>query len=92
LRERYQLLTNPELASLESVGNDRGRDQQGMALSVLFLVVLYQLVSGKLLDLRRFVWLPRKEEPLIYWTALGMEAIALFVGIWVMFIAPISRT
>jgi hypothetical protein len=80
------------LTSLDALVAMTGRDQQGIALSVLFCVVLYQLASAKLLDLRWFVWLPRKKEPLIYWTVLGIEVIALFVGIWIMFIAPISRT
>jgi hypothetical protein len=43
--------------------------------------VLYQLVSGKLLNLSWKVWVTRDERPQTYWIVLAAEATAVMFGV-----------
>jgi hypothetical protein len=59
-----------------------GRGSPIVACFLLLIIVVYQLFSGCLLNMRWRVWTTRKERPGLYWTVLGIEAAASVVGIY----------
>jgi hypothetical protein len=48
-----------------------------------FALVVYQFVSGNLLNLKGDVWISRKERPRRYWTVLTIEAVFALLGVYV---------
>ena len=46
-------------------------------------IVLYQLASGKLLNLRWGIWLTRKEQPRQYWAVLVVELAVVLVTFYI---------
>lgn len=52
-------------------------------LFIMLAIVLYQLISGNLLNLTWGVWATRKEHPRKYWTMLAVEAAVVLIGLYV---------
>ena len=46
---------------------------------LLVAIVVYQLVYGKLFNLRFKVWLDRNKQPREFWKAFAVEAVVVFV-------------
>lgn len=85
------MLANSVHGALEFPSVMSQRDPLGVSLTVLFCLIVFQLVSAKLLDLHYFVWLPRDEAPLTYWTVIAIETIVVCIGVWILFLTPGSR-
>lgn len=60
-----------------------GRTNPTLAFVLLLGIVLYQLFTGRLLNLKWGAWATRKERPGTYWTVLVIEATVCIVGIYI---------
>lgn len=60
----------------------RGRTYPLVAFLILLVIVLYQLISGNLLNLSWRVWVTRRERPGTYWTVLAIEAGVILAGVY----------
>ena len=60
----------------------RGRGYPLVVFLLLLLIVLYELISGNLLNLSWRVWLTRKERPRTYWSVVAIEAGVVLVGLY----------
>ena len=57
-----------------------GKRYPFVALFILLVILLYQLVSGKLINLYWRTWVTRKDRPRMYRTVFGIEfALALLL-------------
>jgi hypothetical protein len=70
---------NPFLACLLVL---TGRAYPTVAFLISFVIALYQLISGNLLNLSWRVWVTRRERPGTYWTVLAVELGVILVGIY----------
>jgi hypothetical protein len=61
----------------------RGLTYPLVAFLILLGIVLYQLISGNLLNLSWKVWATRRERPGTFWTVLGIEAGVTLIGLYV---------
>jgi hypothetical protein len=53
-----------------------------VAGSLLAVLVLYQSLSGHLLNQSWGIWLTRRERPRAYWLILSIEAVVAFSSIY----------
>ncbi len=60
----------------------RGRTYPLVAFLILLAIVLYQLISGNLVNLSWGVWMTRKGRPGMYWTVLAVEATVILIGLY----------
>ena len=59
-----------------------GPDYPFVAYFICLAFVLYQLISGNLLNLTWGVWVTRKENPGRYWKVLAVEAAFILIGLY----------
>jgi hypothetical protein len=59
-----------------------GKDNPTVAFIFLLVIVIYQLIAGRLLNLKWGTWVLRKDRPRTYWTALLIEAAVAIFGIY----------
>jgi hypothetical protein len=51
-----------------------------LPLILLWGVLLYQLSTGKLLARNWRVWTTRKEQPILYWSVVAVQGLAILFG------------
>ena len=59
----------------------RGSNYPGVVFLLLLGIVLYQLISGRLLGLTWRVWFSRAEKPGAYWAVIIIETVAAVAGL-----------
>ncbi len=61
----------------------QGKTYPFVVFGFLLVVVLYQLISGDILNLSWDVWLTRSKRPSAFWAVLSVEAALALLGLYI---------
>lgn len=60
-----------------------GKSNPTVVFILLLGLVLYQFITGRLLNMKWGTWIARKDRPAMYWTLLLIEAAVAILGIYI---------